>query len=71
MTDHRVRLTDDDLALICSALRARAAMTSGARRHRIARLAGRLADLERGNPKWRIDEYEQTHEDQLDEFEDE
>ena len=60
-----MRLTDDDLALIVAALRARAAMTSGMRRHRIARLASRLSDLERGNPKWRIDEFEQTHEDDL------
>jgi hypothetical protein len=70
MADHRIRLTDEDLALICAALRARAAMTRGMRRHRIERLAERLADLEPGNPKWRIGEYPQTHEEDLDEEED-
>jgi hypothetical protein len=66
MADHRVRLTDDDLDLICAALRARAAMASGQRRHRVERLAERLAELSRGNPKWRLDEYRQTHEEDLD-----
>lgn len=70
MSDHRIRLTDDDVALIVSALRARAAMTSGARRHRIARLAARLAESAPGNPKFSLGEYEQTHEDELDEFDD-
>ena len=68
MTDHRIRLTDDDVALIVSALRARAAMTSGARRHRIERLVARLAENSRGNPKFSLGEYEQTHEDEIDEF---
>ena len=65
--DHRIRLTDDDLLLITAALRARAAMTRGMRRHRIERLAARLAELSRGNPKFSLGEYEQTHEDELDE----
>ena len=66
MSDHRIRLSDDDLALIVAALNARAAMTKGMRRHRIQRLASRLSEGQRGNPKWRLDEYEQTHEDELD-----
>jgi len=66
MTDHRIRLTDDDLSLIVASLRARAAMAGQVRRHRIERLADRLADLARGNPKWRIEEYGQTHEDEID-----
>jgi hypothetical protein len=65
MGDHRVRLNDDDLSLIVSALRARAAMTSGLRRHRVERLYERLGDLARGNPRWRIDEEGQTHEEEL------
>jgi len=64
--DHRVRLTDEDLALVVSALRARAAMTRGLRRHRVERLAARLAEGVRGNPKWIIDEDGQTHEEDLD-----
>lgn len=67
MGDHRIRLTDDDLLLICAALKARAAMTSGVRRHRIERLVARLSEGVRGNPKWIIDEYGQTHEDDLEE----
>jgi hypothetical protein len=66
MADHRIRLTDEDLALIVAALRARAAMTRGLRRHRVERLAERLLELAPGNPKWRIEEWSQTHEDELD-----
>lgn len=66
MSDHRIRLSDDDLALIVSALKARAAMTSGLRRHRVERLASRLAEGSRGNPKLVLGELEQTHEDDLD-----
>ncbi len=69
MGDHRIRLTTDDLTLICAALRARAAMTTGMRRHRIERLATRLAECERGNPKFSYGEFEQTHEEELDEEE--
>ena len=65
MPDRRIRLTDEDLDLIVSALRASAAMTRSLRRHRIERLATRLAEGGRGNPKWRLDEYGQTHEDAL------
>jgi len=66
MADHRIRLTDEDIALIVAALRARAAMTRGMRAHRVARLADRLGEGMRGNPKWILDEYGQTHEDDLD-----
>jgi len=69
MSDHRVRLTDEDIALIIAALRARAAMARGPRAHRIWRLADRLGEMHRGNPKWMIDLYGQTHEEDLDEEE--
>jgi len=69
VSDHRIRLTDDDLLLIVSALKARAAMTKGMRRHRIERLVDRLSESKRGNPKWMIDELGQTHEEDLDEEE--
>lgn len=46
-------------------------MTSGMRRHRIERLAARLAEGGRGNPKLRLGEYEQTHEDLVEEEESE
>lgn len=67
--DHRVRLKDDDILLIVSALKARAAMTSGQRRHRVERLVARLMEGVPGNPKWVIDEYGQTQEDELDDDE--
>jgi hypothetical protein len=67
--DHRIRLSDDDITLVVAALRARAAMTRGMRRHRIERLATRLAEGTRGNPKLSLGEYEQTHEDELDDEE--
>ncbi len=66
MSDRRVRLSDDDIELIVAALKCRAAMTRGLRRHRIARLAERLAEGTRGNPKWIHSEFTQTHEDELD-----
>jgi hypothetical protein len=66
MGEHRVRLTDEDIELIVRSLRARAAMTKGLRRHRVERLADRLAEMSRGNPKWRLEEYSQTHEENLD-----
>jgi hypothetical protein len=69
MRDHRIRLSDDDIALIVASLRSRAAMTRGLRRHRVARLADRLAEGQRGNPKFSLGELEQTHEDELDEDE--
>ena len=69
MPDHRVRLTDDDIDLIVAALKARAAMAGPKRRHRIERLAARLAERSTGNPKFSLGEYEQTHEDELEDFE--
>jgi N6-adenosine-specific RNA methylase IME4 len=66
MKDRRVRLSTEDTDLIVSALRARAAMTTGLRRHRISRLAERLAEGQRGNPKWIHSEFSQTHEEDLD-----
>lgn len=67
--ERRLRLSDDDVGLIVAALRSRAAMTRGLRRHRIDRLAERLADGRKGNPKWRLDELSQTHEDDMDDEE--
>jgi hypothetical protein len=64
--EHRIRLSDDDIALIVAALRSRAAMTRSLRRHRIERLASRLAEGVRGNPKFVLGEFEQTHEDDMD-----
>jgi hypothetical protein len=66
MKDRRVRLSTEDTDLIVSALRARAAMAKGMRRHRIERLAERLADPGRGNPKLRFSEDTQAHEEDLD-----
>ena len=65
MKQHRVRLTEKDLALILAALNARRAMTRGLRRHRTERLYERLSEMTRGNPKWIHDEFRQTHEDEL------
>jgi hypothetical protein len=65
MADRRIRLSDDDIVLIVASLRARAAMAGDMRRHRIERLATRLAEGGRGNPKFKLGEYEQTHEDEL------
>ena len=66
MTDHRIRLTDDDIDLIVAALRARGAMTKGKRRHRVIRLAERLAELTPGNPRWILDADRQLQEALLD-----
>jgi len=66
MTDHRIRLTDGDIALIVAALRARLAMTTAKRAHRVRRLVSRLSELQPGNPKLFLGEDEQTHEEQLD-----
>lgn len=66
MTDHRIRLADEDIILIVAALRARRAMSRGGREHRIDRLIARLSEGSRGNPKWLLDEEGQTHEEDLD-----
>jgi hypothetical protein len=65
MSDHRIRLTDEDIVLIIASLRARRAMMRGAREHRVDRLIARLSEGVRGNPKWIIDDEGQTHEDEL------
>ena len=62
---HRLRLSDEDVLLITAALRSRAAMTRGLRRHRVERLAARLEEATPGNPKWILDEFSQTHEEDL------
>lgn len=54
MAEHRLRLSDEDLALIAAALRARLAMLRGPRRERVERLLLRLADGGKGNPNWRF-----------------
>ena len=71
MKDSRPRLSEDDLLLILAALRARAAMSGPMRRHRIERLAERLNENVRGNPKWIHSWYSQTHEDELEDNEEE
>jgi hypothetical protein len=65
MGDHRIRLSDSDIELIVAALRARAAMAGPLRAHRIERLAERLAEGGKGNPKLRFSEYSQTHEEDI------
>jgi hypothetical protein len=65
MADHRVRLSDEDIALIVSALKARSAMTRDLRRHRVHRLIVRLSECGRGNPKFMFGVYEQSHEEDL------
>jgi hypothetical protein len=52
--DHRVRLTDDDLDLIVSALKARVAMAGPERAARIGRLVHRLTERVPGNPDFTI-----------------
>lgn len=41
-------------------------MAGPMRRHRIERLVSRLIEVSRGNPKFLFGEYEQTHEEELD-----
>lgn len=54
MKDHRIRLTDQQLSLVVSALRARLAMQRGARRLASAQLIERLEEGGRGNPAFRF-----------------
>jgi len=54
VSDHRIRLTDEDIAEITSALRARAAMRGAKRRTTMLRLADRLDEGMRGNPNFRL-----------------
>jgi hypothetical protein len=65
MSDHRIRLSSEDIALIIRALTCRLAMTSGLRRHRVERLRARLFECTPGNPKLILDEFSQTHEEDL------
>lgn len=51
---HRVRLSDRELALIVSALRARQSGVSDRSAAYIGRLADRLAEMSPGNPVWRL-----------------
>jgi hypothetical protein len=53
--DHRVRLDDESLDLIVSALYARAAAVGAKRRLKLTRLAERLAEMAPGNPRLRFD----------------
>ncbi len=69
MSEHRIRLDDLDVELIVAALRAREAMTTKLRRHRVRRLIERLDQIDRGNPKWRLSEFSQTREEELDSHE--
>jgi antitoxin component of MazEF toxin-antitoxin module len=55
MPDHRIRLDDEALELIVSALYARTAAVSPKRRTKLLRLAERLADCAPGNPRLRFD----------------
>src|SRR5512133_1394236 len=67
----RPRLTEDEVALILAALRARAAMSGPMRRHKIERLAERLGENVRGNPKWIHSVFSQTREDELEDIDSE
>lgn len=62
MQSHRIRLTDLDIEVIVSALRARAAMLSGERAHHSARLKERLAECTPGNPQMILGRASQRHE---------
>jgi len=52
MEGHRIRLSDREVELIVSALRARENGVSDARARELERLAQRLAEGVRGNPNW-------------------
>lgn len=54
VSDHRIRLTDEDIALIVASLASRRAMSRGSRRLQIDRLIARLSDGGAGNPVWRL-----------------
>jgi hypothetical protein len=55
MRSHRIRLTDEELAVVVSALRARVAGLSTKRGRAVAQLATRLAECTPGNPYWILD----------------
>jgi hypothetical protein len=54
MTDHRVRLDDEELQLVVSSLRARAAGLGFQRKLHVLRLADRLDIGQPGNPNWHL-----------------
>ena len=54
MNTHRIHLSDDELAEICAALRARMSMRFDARRARTIKLLARLEDGGPGNPNLRF-----------------
>ncbi len=51
---HRIRLSDDELARIVSALKARMAMRHGQSAVDDQRLIERLEECNPGNPAWRL-----------------
>lgn len=51
---YRPRLTDEEMALILAALRARLAASGETRRAQIESLIERLSDQAPGNPRWRF-----------------
>jgi len=61
MTDHRIRLTDDDIVLIVASLQARRASSGETRQHEIDRLVTRLCHGRPGNPKLIFDAESQEH----------
>jgi len=50
--EHRIRLSDHEIELVVSALRARENGVSDARAAELEKLAQRLAEGVRGNPNW-------------------
>lgn len=62
MKAHRIRLTDEELAMIVAALSARMAMSKGIRLIKMTRLRERLAESSPGNPGWRLGWPEQAKE---------
>jgi hypothetical protein len=54
MAEHRIRLTDEDVTLITSALAGRWAGSGEHRKRHIERLIARLSDGGSGNPEWRL-----------------
>lgn len=52
MSDHRIRLTDEDILLIVSSLRARRAGYAPTQQLKLDYLIARLEEGVRGNPKW-------------------
>jgi len=49
---HRIRLTDDELGIVVSSLRARLAMSGAVRGVAIRKLIDRLSECTPGNPNW-------------------